>query len=96
VEAFGLAVLEALACGTPVVAAEHGAAGELLVRGAGVAVPATGAGFADGVVEVTSWPEPWRRAVARRRAESYPWSASVAGMLRVLAGGCAQGARKRG
>ena len=86
VEAFGLAVLEALACGTPVVAAREGAAGELLERGAGVAVAATGRGFADGVQEILGWPEGWRRAVARRRAERYPWSASVEGMLEVLAG----------
>lgn len=87
VEAFGLAVLESLACGTPVVAARQGAAGELLVRGAGVAVPATPRGFAEGVIEVLSWPETWRRRVARRRAERYPWSATVDGMLEVLAGG---------
>jgi alpha-1,6-mannosyltransferase len=86
VESFGLAVLEALACGTPVVAADRGAAGELLVRGAGVAAPATGTGFADGVTEVLGWPEAWRRACARSRAEHYPWSATVAGMLAVHAG----------
>jgi alpha-1,6-mannosyltransferase len=86
VESFGLAVLEALACGTPVVAANRGAAAELLVRGAGVAAPATGAGFADGVAEVLGWPEAWRRAGARSRAERYPWSATVTGMLSVHAG----------
>lgn len=86
VESFGLAVLEALACGTPVVAADRGAAGELLVPGAGVTAPATGTGFADGVTEVLAWPEAWRRAGARSRAEHYPWSATVAGMLSVHAG----------
>jgi alpha-1,6-mannosyltransferase len=83
VEAFGLAVLEALACGTPVVAADQGAAGELLVPGAGLAVPATGVGFADGVIEVMSWAADGRRAAARRRAEAFPWSATVKGMLAV-------------
>jgi alpha-1,6-mannosyltransferase len=48
--------------------------------------PATGPGFADGVVEVLGWPEAWRRAGARSRAERYPWSATVAGMLSVHAG----------
>jgi alpha-1,6-mannosyltransferase len=83
VESFGLAVLEALACGTPVVAADQGAAGELLVPGSGLAVPATGGGFADGVIEVMSWAADMRRAAARRRAEAFPWSATVEGMLAV-------------
>jgi alpha-1,6-mannosyltransferase len=84
VESFGLAALEALACGTPVVAADRGAAPELLVPGAGVAVPPVAERFADGVQEVLSWPRDQRRATARARAERYPWDATVAGMLEVL------------
>jgi alpha-1,6-mannosyltransferase len=80
-ETFGLSVLEALACGTPVVAADTGGAGELLAPDAGVAVPATPEGIADGVVEVMSWPVVARRAAARGQAERYPWSATVEGML---------------
>jgi alpha-1,6-mannosyltransferase len=83
VESFGLAVLEALACGTPVVAADQGAAGELLAPGTGLAVPVTDGGFADGVIEVMSWAATGRRAAARTRAEAFPWSATVAGMLAV-------------
>jgi alpha-1,6-mannosyltransferase len=86
IESFGLAVLEALACGTPVVAADRGAAGELVVPGAGVAVPATAEGFADGVSTVVSWPVRWRRAAARGRAEHYPWTATIAAMLAVHCG----------
>jgi alpha-1,6-mannosyltransferase len=87
VESFGLAVLEALACGTPVVAADLGAAGELLVRGAGLVARPTGEGFADAVTELLGWPSSWRRRAARGRAECYPWSASIAGMLAVHTGG---------
>ncbi|MEO3784832.1 glycosyltransferase [Actinocorallia sp. B10E7] len=87
VESFGLAVLEALACGTPVVTADRGAARELLAPGAGVAVPASGTGFADGVEEVLSLPVADRRAAARRRAEAYPWKATLEGMIHVLSGG---------
>ncbi|GAA3241401.1 glycosyltransferase family 1 protein [Actinocorallia longicatena] len=90
IESFGLAVLEALACGTPVVAADRGAAGELLVAGAGVAVPATGRCLADGVERILARPGPERTAAARARAEHYPWSAAVSGMLAVHAGGAGE------
>jgi alpha-1,6-mannosyltransferase len=80
-ETFGLSVLEALACGTPVVAADTGGAAELLVPGAGVTVDATPAGIAEGVFEVISWPVADRRAAARRQAERFPWSATVEQML---------------
>ncbi|GAA2589258.1 glycosyltransferase [Actinomadura fulvescens] len=87
VESFGLAVLEALACGTPVVAADRGAAHELLVPGAGVAVPPTATAFADGVQQLLRLPADHRRKAARARAECYPWDATVTGMLDVLAEG---------
>ncbi|MFL6124121.1 glycosyltransferase [Actinophytocola sp.] len=80
-ETFGLSILEAMACGTPVVTSVTGGAPELLAPGAGVAVPATPEGLADGVRTVLSWPEPWRRAAARARAERFPWSATIAAML---------------
>jgi alpha-1,6-mannosyltransferase len=83
VETFGLAVLEALACGTPVVAAAGGAAGELLGGAVGVVAPPTAGGMADGVLEILARPEPQRRAAARRQAEHHPWSRSVAEMLDV-------------
>lgn len=84
-ETFGLSVLEALACGTPVVAADTGGAGELLSPGSGVAVPATPEGIARGVAEVTSWPVAARRAAARSQAERFPWSATVDSMLNLHA-----------
>ncbi|GHF05152.1 glycosyltransferase [Streptomyces morookaense] len=87
VEAFGLAALEALACGTPVVVADAGAARELLAPGAGLAVGDSPGAVAEGVRTVLGWPEPVRRAAARRRAEEFPWARTVAGMLRVHAGG---------
>jgi alpha-1,6-mannosyltransferase len=90
-ETFGLSVLEALACGTPVVAANTGGAGELLVPGAGVAVPATPTGIAEGVRQVLSWPVAARTVAARRQAERFPWSATVGSMLNLhatVAHGC--------
>ncbi|WP_141576833.1 glycosyltransferase [Actinomadura sp. WMMA1423] len=86
VESFGLAVLEALACGTAVVAADGGAAQELLAPGAGVAVPATPGRFADAVREIVRSPRSERRAAARARAEHYPWTTATARMLEILEG----------
>jgi alpha-1,6-mannosyltransferase len=80
VETFGLAALEALACGTPVVAAADGALPEV-VGGAGTLVH--GEHFADGILQVAALPAAERRRTARRRAEQFGWDASIAGMLAV-------------
>lgn len=80
-ESFGLAVLESLACGTPVVVPDRGAAQELVSPGAGIVTAATATGLAQGVRTVLSRPEPARRAAARARAEQFPWSSTVDRML---------------
>jgi len=80
-ETFGLSILEAMACGTPVVTSTTGGAPELLAPGAGVATPATPEGLAAGVLEILSWPPVARRAAARQRAEEFPWSATITAML---------------
>lgn len=85
VETFGLSVLEALACGTPVVAVAGGASGELLGGAAGAVAPPTAEGMARGVLDVLARPEPLRRAAARRQAERHPWSRSVEEMLEIHA-----------
>jgi alpha-1,6-mannosyltransferase len=89
-ETFGLSVLEALACGTPVVAANTGAASELLAPGAGASGSPTPEGLARAVVEVLSWQPAERRVAARRRAEQFPWSATTAAMLNLHATGDTQ------
>ena len=82
-ETFGLAVLEALASGTPVVTADRGGARELVDEtsgGWGAPEPGT---LADAVLEVAARPVARRRAAARARAEHYPWSATVGSLLDV-------------
>ncbi|SHN29130.1 glycosyltransferase [Cryptosporangium aurantiacum] len=80
-ETFGLAALEAMACGTPVVAAGDGALGEV-VGDAGVAVPgSTGFRFAEAVLELAARPEADRRSAARQRAQRFGWPTAVSGML---------------
>jgi alpha-1,6-mannosyltransferase len=80
VETFGLAALEALASGTPVVANAASAVREVL-GSAGVVAPGTPAGFADGVRELLARPPVQRRVAARDRAERYDWAATVDGFL---------------
>ncbi|HEY8719789.1 glycosyltransferase [Pengzhenrongella sp.] len=81
VETFGLAALEALACGSPVVAASTSAVAELVAGGAGrSAAPEPGA-IAAAVTELLAVPTEQRRAAARARAESFPWSRTTEAML---------------
>ncbi len=80
VETFGLAALEALACGTPVVVSAASALPEVIGT-AGVAVD--GEDFAGGVRAVLARDPEARRGAARTRAEEFGWPASVAAFLAV-------------
>jgi alpha-1,6-mannosyltransferase len=89
-ETFGLAALEALACGTPVVVSAESALPEV-VGEAGASVP--GEDLAAGVRALLARPERSRRAAARARAEQYDWGTAVRGFL--AAHGAADGAAIR-
>ncbi|ABL80185.1 MULTISPECIES: glycosyltransferase [unclassified Nocardioides] len=84
-ETFGLAVLEALASGTPVVTASRGGARELVDEQSGGWAESDPAALADAVLEVAARPVAVRRQAARRRAELFPWQATVDRMLAVHA-----------
>lgn len=86
-ESFGLVALEAMACGTPVIAHDVGGLSELVGH--------RRTGWLLGSLEPTDWAEQMRRLVLNRRAwgsvsleaasvaQSYSWAATAAAGLRV-------------
>lgn len=80
-EGFGLPILEAMACRTPVIAAPAGAAPELLERGGGILLPsADPVVMADAIVGLLALPPAeWRKVsdAARAVAESHGWAESA-------------------
>lgn len=89
IEAFGLAALESLACGTPVVTVAGGGVPELLADA--TAGPAPGAvvdddpdALAAGVLDTLA--RPGVRVAAQRRGRAHPWSATVDVLLGLHAG----------
>ncbi|MFU8841515.1 MAG: glycosyltransferase [Nitriliruptoraceae bacterium] len=88
-EAFGLAALEALACGTPIAAARTGGLPELLglpagrsaVTPAGATASPTPQALAFAVLRLLRIPEQERRRAARAAAEARGWPAATEAML---------------
>jgi alpha-1,6-mannosyltransferase len=87
-ETFGLAALEALACGTPVVTPDRGALPELVQAGQGAAAAGAVAApdpvsLAAAVLDVTRRPTDVQRHAARARAEQFPRTRTAREMMRV-------------
>lgn len=80
-ETFGLAVLEALACGTPVVTSNRGGAHELVDARCGEWDNPDPQSIADAIMRLVSRLSPQLREAARQRAEQYSWRTSVDRML---------------
>jgi glycosyltransferase involved in cell wall biosynthesis len=80
-EGFGLPVLEAMACGTPVVAGDGGALEEV-VGDAGIVCAPEPEAIAEGLLAALADPSLGERG--RARALRYPWSRTAAGWLESL------------
>jgi alpha-1,6-mannosyltransferase len=79
-ETFGLAALEAMACGTPVVVSASSALPEV-IGSAGATAVDRGEAFAHAVEALLDTPERARREAARARAECFGWDTAVAAFL---------------
>ena len=76
--------LEGAGVGTPVVVSRTSALSEILTADSGRCADNDPAAIAGAVAAVIDRPEPQRRFCARRRAESFSWPRSAAGMLTAL------------
>ncbi|MBV9515065.1 MAG: glycosyltransferase [Mycobacteriaceae bacterium] len=83
-ETFGLAALEALACGTPAVVSRTSALCEIVTCDSGAHAANDPSSIARAVVDVIGRPLRRRRRGARRRAEQFTWSRAADGMLSIL------------
>jgi len=88
IETFGLATLEALACGIPVVVSREGGSREIIDSECGRAVSADADEIADAISDLASVPRDLRRRAARRRAEAFPWSATAESLLEIYSELC--------
>ena len=84
IETFGLAALEAMACGTPPVVNRNSALPSL-VGTAGRVAPSSGWCFADQVEDLLTTPETTRRRAARHQVEDLRWDNTIRRLLDVHA-----------
>ena len=88
-EGFGLPILEAMACRTPVLATRAGAAPDLIDGTNGTLLPGTPEAFADEIQRFADMPDAeWQdfSAAAYRTATSYSWQEATDRLIEIFAG----------
>lgn len=80
-ETFGLAVLEALACGTPVIVPPDGGAKELIAPGTGLVCRPDPVSLADAVERLLDESLAEQTRMCRAHAERFSWDATASAML---------------
>ncbi len=80
-ETFGLAALEFLAAGTPVVVPDQGALAEIVPLDAGRRCSPDAAGFGRGILELLAGDRDDLRRAARRHAEAHGWETTAEQLL---------------
>ena len=84
-EAFGLVLVESLACGTPIVALDEGGPGEIVQPGIGVRALPTPEGLADACAEALDLAaEPDIATVCRAHSERYDWRTAIVPALEAV------------
>jgi phosphatidylinositol alpha-mannosyltransferase len=84
-EAFGLVLVESLACGTPVVALDEGGPGEIVQPGIGYRAPATAEGLADACAQALDLAaQPGTATACRAYSERYDWRTAIVPALEAV------------
>ena len=94
-ETFGLAVLEALACGTPVVTADRGGASELITSRCGEWGSPDSSGIADAIERLAGRLSAQVRIAARSHACEFDWSRPISRMMDIHEQAAEKGRRAR-
>lgn len=83
IETFGLAALEALACGTPVICRESSALKEIISENSGYALPRDPILWVNSILELISGDRQAQRISARERAEGFEWRTTANSLLSI-------------
>jgi alpha-1,6-mannosyltransferase len=82
IETFGLAALETLASGTPVICRSEAAISEIICEESGRALTRSASNWADAIVEFSGLDREVTRTNARARAEKFTWKETADQLLR--------------